>query len=241
MQELPRENPWHLRIPTTEHYQWYKNLVDLHRLTEAWRRETHTEILTAGVGSHLGRKVKESLWMLGSLLDRNIEQFMDDTHPEDLLGRLEHTVWAVQAGTLAAILASTASRTNSTDAAATKKLLEETSWNLGKSCAETRWSSQVHQKTWDLRDILLALEDSPFSGYPHSNGFLVKRAIRSEIEIELKVCAHRSRYAQVHPIADELCYFHRHWMRGFTSALNSQIEVEAHSGAERCVQRWYCR
>ena len=268
MQELPRENPWHLRIPITEHHQWFRNLVDLHRLTEAWRqatlpkqetqlkKEVHaknathpknaTENLTAGISAQLGRKVKESLWMLDHLLDRNIEQFMDDTLPEDMLGRLDHAVWAVQAGTLTAISAAIESpeiMESPPSPTVVVQALEQTSWNLGRACAEERWRPLLRRGDQDLRGVVLALQDTPFSGYPRGDGFLVKRAIRTEIEIELHSCPHHSPYAEVNSVADHLCHFHAHWMRGFASSLNRKIEVELYPrprlGQHRCLQRWY--
>ena len=247
-----QENPWHLRVPTTEHYQWFRNLVDLHRLTEAWRLATNTENLTATIGSHLGRKVQENLWMLDTLLDTNIEQFLDDTLPEDMLGRLEHAVWAVQAGILSAIInksnnKSNASESHTSEAAILsapalktleKTLLEQSAWNLGRTCVEARWRHLVNQGSQDLRSLLLALHDTPFSGYPNSKAFLVRRAVSSEIEVELKSCPHLSQYAEVHSVADSLCNLYTHWMRGFTSALNSKIEVELTQQSGRCLQRW---
>ncbi|MEO5970935.1 MAG: hypothetical protein ABIQ95_13485 [Bdellovibrionia bacterium] len=228
-----RENPWHLRIPTTEHYQWFRNLVDLHRLTEAWRMETNNENLTATIGTHLGRKVKESLWMLDNLLDTNIEQLMDDTLPEDVLARLEHAIWAVQAKTLSAILNKSEPETE-----LLFKTLEQVSTKLGRSCVEARWRPLTNRGGQDLRDLLFALQDTPFSGYPNCNGFLVKRAVSAEIDIELKSCPHLSHYSEVHPIASHLCTLHTYWMRGFTSALNSAVEVELLQQSGRCLQKW---
>src|ERR1700744_252004 len=95
-----RDYPWHLRLPTTQQYQWFKNLVDLHELTREWLKEIQTDrpahLLTRG----LSPEVSENLWMLDSLSQTEMERLLDDTSPDDTLSRLEHTVWAVQSWTL---------------------------------------------------------------------------------------------------------------------------------------------
>jgi hypothetical protein len=239
-----RENPWHLRVPTTEHYQWFRNLVDLHRLTEAWRLETNTENLTKTSGTNLGRKVQENLWMLDGLLESNIEKYLDDTLPEDLLGRLEHVILAVQAETIAKIInKSNPNQLYPTDVKNLSepfaKAVEQSAWKLGRACVEARWSPLTAYNNQDLKSVLLALQDTPFSGYPNSNGFIVRRAITSEIEVELKSCPHLSYYTEVHSVADCLCGLYTHWMRGFASALNNKVKVELIQETRRCLQRWY--
>src|SRR5689334_6044414 len=125
-----RANPWHLRLPNTEHYQWYKNLVELHELTESWLKEVQSDrpsyLLTRG----LGPEITENLWMLESISKIEMRQLTDDTQIEDTLGRLERTIWAVQAWTLNALvgrvnLLSTKDALNS--------LLEQISWKMGKT------------------------------------------------------------------------------------------------------------
>jgi predicted ArsR family transcriptional regulator len=166
-----------------------------------------------------------------NIMDATLEQFLDDTAPEDVLGRLNHVVWAVQAGTLGIIL-------NSTDSPEFMDLLEESSWKLGRSCVETRWSALTQKGSQDLRDIVLALQDSPLSGYPFMNGYLVKRATHKEIQIELESCPHRSQFAELQPVAASLCNLHSHWIRGYTSGLNSKIKVTHEQGPRKCLQRW---
>lgn len=231
-----RENPWHLRIPTAENSQWFSNLVDLHEITTSWVKELLSEkpsyVLTRGID----KEVSESLWMLDSFTQTDLGHFMDDTQPTDVLARLEHTIWAVQAWTVDNL------EKNSpvTQKSSLESLLTQICWRKGKECAENRWKALIKKGiTIPLQNILLALNHSPFSGYPYRSGFLIRRATQREIEIELTLCPHQIHYREVSPCADILCRLHSQWMRGFAYGLNSQVSMEYRTQTPRCIQRWF--
>lgn len=207
----------------------------MHELTETWLKEVQSDrpsyLLTRG----LSPEITENLWMLESISKVDINQLADDTAIEDTLGRLERTIWAVQAWTLNALLGRTTSLTKD----ALDSLLDQVSWKMGKMCIESRWNSFINQKQKDVRVILLCMKDSPFSGYPHTDGFLVKRAVASEVQVELKLCPHQIHYPEVKSVADRLCRLHSQWMRGFAYELNSRINVEHVVQSPRCIQRWF--
>jgi hypothetical protein len=231
-----RENPWHLRHPTTEHYQWFKNLVTLHELTQNWLNELQPDRAPDLFTRGLSPEITENLWMLRAISEDNMENLLDDTLPEDLLIRLEHTIWAVQATALVNLQGKTAAqnRPSSEDS-----LLEQISWRLGVAAVESRWQALAANGPQDLRDILLAMNDTPFSGYPTGNGFLVRRAITTEIQVELRCCPHRLHYYEVKSVADRLCRLHAQWIRGFAHALNKEVNIEHVVQSPRCIQRWY--
>ena len=232
---MMRDNPWHVRLANTEQHQWYRNLVDLHELTDSWLKEIQTDrpayLLTRGLSS----EITENLWMLESISKVELEQLMDDTQIEDMLGRLEHTIWAVQSWTLNTLLGRATPGTKD----ALDSLLDQISWKLGQTCVGTRWKKFANQKQQDLRDILLCLKDSPFAGYPKGEGFLIKRAISTEVQIELRHCPHQIQYQEVKPVVDRLCRLHTQWMRGFAYELNSRVSVEHVVQSPRCIQRWF--
>lgn len=230
-----REHPWHQRIPSTEHYQWFKNLVDFHELTTALLKEVQAERPSHLMNRGISAAVSENLWMLDSLAEADLEKFLDDTSPEDMLGRLEQTVWAVQAWTLTHLYGKS---TSTSHRAPLDHTLEQVAWKLGRSASELRWKNLAQKGAQDLRDILLALNDSPFLGYPNGRGFLVKRALSQEIQVELQACPHQIHYAEAKPVADRLCRFHSHWMRGYAYALNQRVSLEHLVRTPRCTQRW---
>jgi hypothetical protein len=230
-----RENPWHLRLPTTEHFQWFKNLVTLHELTLAWLQELRLDPSLEPYTRGLNPQVSENLWMLNQLSKKNMSDILDDTLPEDLLGRLEHCIWAVQASTLQ-ILAGKNSENYSNPQK--ENSLEQISWKFGIAAVEARWPELVRKGCKDLRDILLAMNDSPFAGYPRGGGFLVRRAIQTEIQLELRACPHQSHYYEVKSVADHLCRLHAYWIRGFAHALNKKVQIEHVVQSPRCLQRW---
>src|SRR5579885_70624 len=237
-----REHPWHERTAGAKHYQWFSRLVSLHELTQGWLRELQVErpghLITRG----LKPQVSQNLWMLdflsrpGSKAGPSMDSLLDDTSPEDILGRLEHTVWSVQAWTLMSCVERAPADTRQ----ALESILEQSSWKLGRKHGEAAWPSLPEHARQDLRALLLALSPHLVSG-TGGDEFLLKRAVQSEVQIELKSCPHRSRYLETAPIADLLCRLHAQWMRGFVYALNSKVTVEHMIGKapHRCLQRWF--
>ena len=72
--ECLRENPWHLRHPNTFHYQWFKNLQELHHLTEEW-----------------AKRFSDHLPKIPALLS-TLEIEIQETAPEEFLSELQYTV-----------------------------------------------------------------------------------------------------------------------------------------------------
>ena len=120
-----------------------------------------------------------------------------------------------------------------------ESVLEQVAWKQGRARSETIWKKLVAKGSQDLRDILLALNDSPFSGYPQGDGFLMRRALSHEVQLELRACPHQIHYPEVAPVADRLCRLHAFWMKGFAYAMNPQVSVEHVVQTPRCIQRWY--
>ncbi len=230
-----RENSWHLRTPTTEHFQWYRNLIDLNELTLEWQEELPHPLPSSFIPPGLSPEVSENRWMLDSLSQTPLESFLDDTSPQDVLYRLERMIWAMQASIVQQIeIQMTPKNGTKIDDA-----MNQRAWKLGKICAKTRWENLVVKKSHDLRDILFALHDSPFAGYPHRDGFLIRRALAQEVQIELKSCPHHIPYPEIKTSADRLCRLHSYWITGFAHTLNPNIHIEHIIQSPRCVQRWF--
>jgi hypothetical protein len=234
-----REHPWHERVAGTKHYQWFARLVSLHELTQAWLGELRLERPKHGLTRGVDTRVSQSLWMLDTLASPDpalLDRLLDDTIPEDILGRLEHTVWSVQAWTLQNCVEKATGEAKR----ALESILEQTSWKLGRKFCESTWPALPASAQGDLRALLLAL--SPYTGMG-GDPFLLRRAVDGEVEVELKSCPHESRYSEVIPMADLLCRLHAQWMRGFVYALNNRVALE-HSvrhgdRGRRCTQRWF--
>src|SRR5689334_20750480 len=153
------KNPWHVRLPSTEHYQWYRNLMVLHEMTSAWLREINVDrpahLLTRGFKEH----ASEHLWMLDSLSEMSIEDLLVDMLPEDVLASLEQAIWVLQSWTLVHLF----EENHAEHRKPLESLLEQVSWNLGRKFAEEHWNRLISQSPHDLREIMLALYDTPFS------------------------------------------------------------------------------
>ena len=240
MLEAPRyrEHPWHERTAGAKHYQWFQRLINLHELTQGWLKEMQVERPQHQLARGLQPQVSQNLWMLDFLSagGPRMDNLLDDTSPEDILGRLEHTVWSVQAWTLM----SSVERAPAETRQALESILEQSSWKLGRKCGEAAWPTLPIHARQDLRALLLALSPHVVSG-TGSDDFLLKRAVQSEVQVELKACPHHSRYLETAPMADLLCKLHAQWMRGFVYALNSRVTVEhlIRKKPQRCLQRWF--
>lgn len=227
--------PWHERLATHSHHRRFEYLVELHRLTETWLRELQVERPAHSLNRGLGPEVAGNLWMLENPSERGINALLDDTSAEDVLSRLERTIWAAQAYTLGQLL----ERTGAQERSVLDSILEQTSWKLGRAYAEKRWMHLSPENRQNLRRLLLAYSDTPFGSY------LVLRATEKEAQIELHHCPHQSVFSEVKRIANELCAIHHHWTRGFAYGLHHKLQVQhrmaQNSGEQiqRCGQRWY--
>jgi hypothetical protein len=232
--------PWHERLATHSHHRRFEYLVELHRLTETWLRELQVERPAHSLGRGLGPEVAGNLWMLENPSERGLDALLDDTSAEDVLSRLERTIWAAQAYTLGQLL----ERTEASERSVLDSILEQTSWKLGRAYAEKRWSLLAPENRQNIGRILLAFGDTPFGTAPFGSSnegrsFLVLRSTEPEAHIELHHCPHQSVYSEVNRIADELCTIHHHWVRGFAYGLHHRLQVSQYKNTHRCGQRWY--
>jgi len=242
-----RENPWHIRRPTTEHYQRFRNLIDLHQLTCTWLEDlnldqptTPHQIKRVGIPG-----IAESLRVLENLTSRTVpkdlEDFLDESYPDELLDKLQQTIWVMHSWSLRSIF----EQTPRDEWAALRNVLEQSSWKAGRDCCKRRWKQIPVYATKNLRGILAAFQDSPLSGYPKFSSFLIKRATAMELDLELLQCPHNSPFLEVETVADDLCPLHTHYMRGYVYHLNTTVLMDYKNGIrgskkqDRCSQRWY--
>lgn len=171
-------------------------------------------------------------------LPTELETLLDDSTPEELLSRLEYTIWAMQAWTYSNIF----QKTPANERDALRNALEQSSWKAGRQCGQDRWAKLPKRYRNDIRDLLRTLQDSPLSGYPHRKAFLILRGTPQVVQLELLSCPHTSPYHEVQAIASPLCELHSHWMRGFLYGIHHQTLLEhivsSKKGGKRCQQVW---
>lgn len=226
--------PWHERRATHRHFRWYRNLRDLHELTLGWISETETQRSPHEMERGLPKEVTDSLWLLDTFPETDLDRLMDDTQPDDVLGRLTRTVWAFQASTLASLQERT---TSPQERRILDSVLEQGAWKLGRHVAETRWGGLTAAERANLKSLIGTLRDTPFGTLPEGDALLVKRATANEARVQFLACAHRFPMPEVHGVADDLCRIHLHWMQGFAYGLNPAISVTN----EKCSQSWVLR
>lgn len=225
--------PWNQRTASADERLRFRDLVDLNELTLQWLRELHKEsqVITRGLSASLA----DELWMLESLKDTSIDSLLDDTRAEDLLGRMHQSIWSIQGWTLEHLI----ERASKTERVMLDSHLEQIAWKLGRQTGEARFGKMITAAgPLPLERLPLALWHTPLSGQPRGEGFLVVRAVASEILLELRDCPHRSPYPEVQAVADALCRHHSHWLRGYAYALNHRFAVQLEIGKPRCTHRW---
>ncbi|MGK5083299.1 hypothetical protein WDW37_08325 [Bdellovibrionota bacterium FG-1] len=210
-----REHPWNQRRVTHRHLHDEQNLRDLHALTESW-----INAIPQGAASNSPHP-----------FDQN-PSLEDDTTPEDVLVRLELAVHSAQAEILRVRLPD-------------RELLKDLSWNAGKFCASHRWADTLTRRNSSLapadkRALLLALCHSPLSYRLGADAFLVRRALTSEVCIELLQCPHRwSETVQMDQATrDELCQQQFHWLCGYFTPLAPSVTPQISRSGSRCILQW---
>jgi hypothetical protein len=252
--------PWNQRKALLSHHRWFRNLVEFHDITRSWLEDSQSE----RAAHHLERaphpQLPEDFRLLNTLPDARLDSLLDDTTPEDLLGRLEYSVWTVQAWTYTTLVArlrrsasaasSAESPTFEDDLEKLHSVFEQSAWKQGRLVAEKRWNSAEKQTLGifhqDLRGLFLTLVDSPVAASQGEDAFLLRRGLPRELEFEFRACPHLSKFSEIAPVANELCRFHSAWIRGYVYGLNHQVQVEyqpcseAHSSGSvrHCRQHW---
>tara|TARA_Y100000590_G_scaffold461972_1_gene624907 strand:+ start:3372 stop:4160 length:789 start_codon:yes stop_codon:yes gene_type:complete len=223
-----REQPWNQRRGSHYHYQWYRNLLELHTLTNRWLEALHID--PKGRAHQIKRVTAPQLHDMIEILEHitlrsvkpDLKIFLNDKDPSELLAQLDHTVWIIQSWTYMNLL----ERTPQKEKDAVRNILEQASWKAGRQSAHDLWGEADDELKKNLRGILLTFQEGPLSGAPKKKGYLIKRVIENELQLELLHCPHQIPYYEVRPVADELCDLHCHWTRGFAYALNTQIVID---------------
>jgi hypothetical protein len=233
--------PWNQRKALLTHHRWFRNLVDFHHMTRGWVEEATSEREAHQMERAPSPEMIDDIKLLDALPDARLDTLLDDTDPTDLLARLEYSVWAVQAWTYTSLTG----RISGSEKEKLNSVLEQSVWKQGRAAAEKRWHHAEKQTrgnfSEDLRSLFLTLIDSPVALNLGEDAFLLRRGLIRELEFEFRACPHHSRYPEVIPVANELCFFHSAWVRGYIYGLNHQVQIEYHpvtlkSGG--CSQHW---
>ncbi len=229
------QQSWHKRVYTHQHEHWFNNLVEFHELTNTWLSELKVERPSHFISRGLPAEMSSQLWMLESLQNVQVDWLLDDTHPNDTLGRLEHTLWLTQSWTLQELLA----KADEKKRAALIGFFEQSAWKRGRQCAAKRWPNMKNQLHSNLKTLVPLLSSTPMAKYPQPQPFLVKRALENELSIELNYCPHQSPHKEIQTTSDIQCSIHTQWLRGFVYELESTITAEKTSSNPRCTLRWF--
>jgi hypothetical protein len=225
-----REYPWHQRKASLKHHRWFKNIVDLHSITQAWLEEVPVD---QSEDPHL----TADILLLESMTDARLEHLLDDTSPQDLLGRLEASIRAVQTWTHSKIF----SESKGAETDRLSSVLEQATWKQGRAVAEKRWPRLPEASRSDLRILFLTLIDSPMALGLGEDAFLLTHGLSHGLRFEFHACPHAMLFSDIMYSESGICALHSAWVRGYLYALNPKIQMEyfpVPRPNQRCAQHW---
>lgn len=200
--------------------------------TDAAVTETDTEHLLARVAAPEVKRVWDSLGTIKNTLTQ-LEPLLQDELPAELVHRIERTVLGFQGAGLGLLL----EKTPKSETPALINLLEQSSWRAGKSFAQQEWK---HTRPLSLTDALSCLRDSPLGAFEGMSRYLVVRATRTDLQLQVRSCAHHSTVPEVKKFAGTLCTLHARWVSGFVHALLPEVHVDHLCGNDGpyCSELW---
>ena len=210
---LSREHPWHIRRVSHRHLHDYRNLKDLHLLTQAWDP---------------AQEVPNPFAQEPTL--------EDDTWPEDVLARLEKRVREEQLRAVARLLKS------GPEAATLAERSYQAGQDSAASRWTRTDPSEGSIAPADKRALWLALAHGPLSGRLGADAFLVRRSLITEVTVELRQCPHclleSGEITAPAAVVEETCQQQFHWLRGYFGFLNPAILPAHVRKAGRCGVSW---
>jgi hypothetical protein len=235
-----RENPWHFRLTTHQHSRWYRNLLDQHHLTLAWLSELKIDRPEHFLGLSIDVNARNTFEQLESIAhqtgsDNGLDQILDDTFPDDSLGRLEQMILLIQSIALKKIF----ERVPESQQSLLTSQLNQVCWREGRLCALRRWPKLCKENPTELRIVFEAFSDNPWRGQGKTNLYLPRRIINTSAEFEMIHCPHTSTNSSVQSVSDILCPLRSDYDRGFIYSLQPKLVVDhSHPKDSRCTVNW---
>jgi hypothetical protein len=221
--------PWNLRNPSFEEERRYFNLIDLHKLTQAWLHEINPAD-AANTTHRLERVIRpelaQNLWLLEKVkldqLPPELSKMIDSQSVTEFLNELEETIFIVQSTTLENTLDHT------TDHIGMMNLLEKVSWKYGRALAERRWPQFNETHSDEPQKFFQTLMDSPLwtQKHPGDLPFLLERVTSELCSFYWLHSPHATPSLRISARVMELCQLYHEMIRGFFYGLSRSLKVE---------------
>jgi hypothetical protein len=209
---------WNERKPTLEQERRFKRLISLHSLTDQWISSVSAKNEPSHRLERLTRvTLNPNLWLFEkSRIDQlplNLETLVGAQMIDDFLNELQEIIWIIQGSTLENISSATSVSED------LKNVLEQTSWNFGKTYAELLWGPSGNL---GLKESAQAfLQSHPYS----ENSFVTERVANHEATLIWKYSPLQNPSVKNLPSIGILCDLHEQVIRGFIYALSRSTRV----------------
>ena len=226
----PHAQNWLSRIPNAKDFIYFRELRELHRITEEWTVELKSpELPELKDQIALARKNQlpgsDHLWVFEVWDERPLEDLIDDLSVQGFLAEIEMAIHSLQKQALS--IALDQKPQDSEAFKITLSRLEQASWKSGRRAAEALWKNTSPRLLTDLKSVFLCtLENATHPG-KGLYAYVLNRVAEKHIELDLIDCHH----------VTELCLLHFHWLKGFVYGLNPTVQIEQ-KGHPRCHQTW---
>ncbi len=203
---------WNERNPAFEQERRFRRLIALHSLTDAWVLRVSNRKEPAHHLERVSRvNLNPSLWLFEkSRIDElplELRELVGAQSVDGFLDELREFIWIIQASTLETIVSASSERADLLN------VLQQTSWNFGKTLAESIWGTPGD---FGVQEATRAfLQSNPYD----DRAFLPVRISGRESILIWKRSPLQDRAVKDSPAISELCDLHEHAIRGFFYAL----------------------
>jgi len=220
----PGPQNWLKRTPSAKDRLRYRCLIELHQITLEWITELKLPDLQKQIAMATEKTLPGSdhLWVFESWESARFEDVIDDLSPGDFLTEVEKAIQSIQKQVLD--LALIHQPKGSEEFKVILSRMEQASWRSGRRTAELLWKDTQPQLLRDLKAIFLSTIETAIHPGKGLDAYLFSRVAAQRIELDLIDCPHHW-VLQFHH-ADELCWLHFHWLRGFVYALNPAVQID---------------
>ncbi len=219
--------PWHQRKPTLEHQHWFESLVDIFLLNNCWTcvldlKDIKKDLSDMDINflnildEIVSKKAELTPEKAPHIFSEIFHSLMDDTYPEDILGRLEKSILKNQLIILDGLIVKTPTSEKF-------EFIKNLSKQEGNYSALRRWPNWPNNLKNRLETLPSLISAVPFLTHPKFGTFLTNRATATELILEYREYPNTNIDLMNIKQKQMLFELFGFWIQGFVSALCKNV------------------